>query len=128
MKKESFFKMGLGIFVFMLLAGTVAAQQIEVTGAVTDAHNGEPIPGVSVVQKNTMNGSITDSEGIYRIRVDRGSTIVFSFVGFIPEEIVVEAAGTYNVALRAAVFDVDEVVVTALGISRQKKSLGYTVS
>jgi TonB-linked SusC/RagA family outer membrane protein len=111
-----------------LYTGIVAAQQIEVTGVVTDVTTGEPVPGASVVQKNTTNGTITDVEGVYMLNVPQGATIVFSFVGFATQEIVADAAGTYNIQLEPAVFDVDEVVVTALGISRQKKALGYSVS
>jgi hypothetical protein len=107
-----------------LYTGIVAAQQIEVTGVVTDVTTGEPVPGASVVQKNTTNATITDVEGVYMLNVPQGATIVFSFVGFATQEIVADAAGTYNIQLEPAVFDVDEVVVTALGISRQKKSLG----
>ena len=118
----------MGISVLLFCVGMVTAQQIDVSGVVTDAISGEPIPGVSVVQKNTMIGTITDVDGVYRIEVERGSTIVFSFVGYLSKEVVVESAGTYNVVMESAMYDVDEVVVTALGISRQKKSLGYTVS
>lgn len=118
----------MGISVLLFCVGMVTAQQIDVSGVVTDAISGEPIPGVSVVQKNTMIGTITDVDGVYRIEVERGSTIVFSSVGYLSKEVIVESAGTYNVVLESAMYDVDEVVVTALGISRQKKSLGYTVS
>lgn len=128
MKKRQFFKKWLVATVLLLYAGIVAAQQIEVTGVVTDVTTGESIPGVSVVQKNTMHGTITNGEGVYMLSVPQGATIVFSFVGFATQEVVVEEAGTYNVQMEPAVFNVDEVVVTALGISRQKKSLGYTVT
>lgn len=128
MKNRGFFKKWLGISVLLFCVGMVTAQQIDVSGVVTDAISGEPIPGVSVVQKNTMIGTITDVDGVYRIEVERGSTIVFSSVGYLSKEVIVESAGTYNVVLESAMYDVDEVVVTALGISRQKKSLGYTVS
>lgn len=128
MKNRGFFKKWLGISVLLFCVGMVTAQQIDVSGVVTDAISGEPIPGVSVVQKNTMIGTITDVDGVYRIEVERGSTIVFSSVGYLSKEVVAESAGTYNVVMESAMYDVDEVVVTALGISRQKKSLGYTVS
>ena len=93
MKNRGFFKKWLGISVLLFCVGMVTAQQIDVSGVVTDAISGEPIPGVSVVQKNTMIGTITDVDGVYRIEVERGSTIVFSSVGYLSKEVVAESAG-----------------------------------
>ncbi|PWE01090.1 SusC/RagA family TonB-linked outer membrane protein [Marinilabilia rubra] len=128
MKKKLLLKKWLITALMLLYAGFIAAQQIEISGIVTESSNGSPIPGVSVVEKGTTNGTITDLEGNYSLSISDGATVVFSFVGFATQEIVPEASGALNIQMEPAVFDVDEVVVTALGVSREKKALGYSVS
>nr|WP_321410678.1 SusC/RagA family TonB-linked outer membrane protein [uncultured Carboxylicivirga sp.] len=109
-------------------AGVMFAQGKNVTGKVTSSEDGMPIPGVSVVEKGTTNGTITGVDGVYNLNVAQGSVLIFSFVGMTSQEVTVGTATTYNVALDPEVFGVDEVVVTALGLSREKKALGYTVT
>lgn len=128
MKKKFYFTTWIATAFLLLFTGFVSAQQIEISGVVTESANGASIPGVSVVEKNTTNGTMTDLDGNYSLSVAEGATVVFSFVGFSTQEIVPEASGTYNIQMEPAVFDVDEVVVTALGVSREKKALGYSVS
>jgi len=122
MKKISFL---LVIFVFGLHA--VRAQTREITGIVTSADDGSTIPGVSVTVKGTTLGTITDLDGNYRIKVPQNAqTLVFSFVGMQSREMPV-TGNSLNVQLEAEIQGINEVVVTALGISREKKSLGYAV-
>ncbi len=128
MKKNHYLKKWIITSLLFLYAGLMFGQQVEITGTVTEVSTGVPVPGVSVVEENTANGTITDLDGRYTLNVTEGATVVFSFVGFAKQELVPDASGTYNIQMEPAVFDVDEVVVTALGISREKKSLGYTVS
>jgi len=115
--------------VMLLLSVSIAfAQDVTISGTVKGAEDGMPIPGVSVVQKGTTNGTITDIDGNYSITAPTGSVIAFTFVGMKAQEVTVGAQTTVNISLESAAVDVDEVVVTALGISREKKSLGYAVT
>ena len=100
------------------------AQTKTVTGTVTDG-SGVPLPGVNIVVENSTTGTQTDFDGNYSIDVETGETLVFSYVGFQEEKRVIGASNTINISLQAGEA-LDEVVVTALGISREKKSLGYS--
>ncbi len=117
------------LFATLILgAGVLFAQEINVQGTITSSEDGLPIPGVSIVQKGTANGTITDIDGKYNLMVPQGSVLVFSFVGMKAQEVTTTSATTYNVTLDPDVTGLDEVVVTALGISREKKALGYAVT
>ena len=102
---------------------TATAQQI--TGSVSD-DNGIPLPGASIVIEGTSDGATTNFDGNFTIDVSQGSTLVISYVGYESQEIVV-GSSPINVQL---ISDnaLDEVVVTALGLTREKKSLGYSVT
>ncbi len=102
-------------------------QQGAVTGTVTDS-SGEPLPGVTVVIKGTAQGTITNAEGEYLLaNVPDNASLVFSFVGMQAQEIPVSGNRSINVTLSDESIDIDEVVVTALGIKREQKALGYSV-
>ena len=102
-------------------------QEKEVTGRVTDS-SGEPLPGVTVLVKGTTNGTITDFDGNYTIsNVSSDGTLVFSFVGMQSQELVVGNQSTFNVVMEEAMVGINEVVVTALGIERESKTLSYNV-
>ena len=104
----------------------IVQQQIQ--GKVTD-ENGTPLPGVSVIEKGTSNGATTDFDGNYNISVSNETAILeFSYLGFASEEVVVANQTTINISLAEDAESLDEIVVTALGISRKKKSLGYSVT
>jgi TonB-linked SusC/RagA family outer membrane protein len=105
----------------------VHAQDIQIKGTVTSIENGEPLPGVSVVVKGTRIGMATDVNGEYSMTVPSDATLVFSAVGMKSQEIQVAGQSVIDLALEAELIGLDEVVVTALGISREKKSLGYAV-
>lgn len=110
---------------FALLSSAYAQQTV--TGLVTD-EDGLGIPGVSVVQKGTNNGSITNIDGKYSVNVPEDAVIVFSFVGMKTVEEQVAGRSNIDVALVTDAVGIDEVVVTALGIKRDKKALGYSMS
>jgi TonB-linked SusC/RagA family outer membrane protein len=120
-----------GAFIMMpaikVLAGTGDQQSITVTGNVkSDA--GEFLPGVSIIVKGTSTGVITNVDGNYSITVPNAqSVLVFSFVGMETQEVPVEGRSKIDVILKTSSIGVDEVVVTALGIKREEKSLGYSV-
>ncbi len=118
----------LSLLLFMLwLVGQLHAQT-NVNGTVTNP-SGEPVPGVTVVVKNFTNaGTITDENGKYTITVpNEGKELVFSFVGMKTKVVAINGRSQIDVQLQFADIAMDEVVVTALGVTRDKKSLGYAV-
>ncbi len=114
----------------VLLCGlhVVFAQSRSITGTVTDSDDGSTLPGVSVVVKGTSIGTVTDIDGKFSLNVTKDAkTLRFTFVGFEPKEVELGATSNYAVKLAKTDVSVDEIVVTAMGISKQKKSLGYAV-
>ena len=97
-----------------------------VTGVVSDASTGEPLPSVSVKEKGTSNAAITNFDGKYSIKAGTNAVLVFSSMGYASQEVSVTGS-TLNVSLAISASKLDEVVVTALGISREKKSVGYAI-
>lgn len=102
------------------------AQERTITGKVTAADDGSPLPGVNVSVKNSNRGTNTDNNGQYRITASANETLIFSFVGAMTQEIAVGSRTTINVALRNDARQLEEVVVTALGITKEKKGLGFS--
>lgn len=113
--------------VFLVSTQGLFAQEQTVTGTVTDAESGMPLPGVTVIQKDTSKGTSTDFDGVYTLDVPEDAVLVFSMVGFLTQEVPVSGT-TINVQLEISTESLDEVVVTALGLTREKKSLGYAVT
>lgn len=112
---------------FMLFGFSAFAQELSISGKVTDPDNG-PIPGVNVLVKGTTQGTITDIEGNYRINVSEDDeTLVFSFVGYETQEVAINSRTTVDVSLALDARELGEVVVTALGVERETKALGYSV-
>lgn len=111
---------------FITLSFGFLYAQKTVSGTVLD-ETGTPLPGASVVVKGTTNGTSTDFDGKFSLNVsDDAQTLVISFIGFITKEAAI-TDGTINITLQADVSALDEVVVTALGIKREEKALGYAV-
>lgn len=110
---------------FALISSAYA--QETVTGVVTGT-DGIGIPGVTVMEKGTVNGTITDLDGNYSIRVSSDAAIVFSFVGMQSVDETVDGRSTIDVTMTESQIGLEEVVVTALGISKEKKALGYSVT
>jgi hypothetical protein len=108
----------------LLFFGQTYAQDRTVTGTVTAKDDGQPLPGVVVKVKGTQTGSSTDAFGKYSIKVPGGGSLVFSFIGYNSLE-ATPANDVLNVSLVPNVKQLGEVVVTALGTTREKKSLGY---
>ncbi|MET6999623.1 SusC/RagA family TonB-linked outer membrane protein [Chitinophaga defluvii] len=105
------------------------AQTRTISGKVTDAKDGSPLPGVTVVVKGTTKGVFTIGDGTYRItEVSPGSVLVFSFVGYLNREMTIGAGNNIDVALETDKKQLGEIVVTAVGIKRSEKSLGYSLS
>ncbi|MEM9144166.1 MAG: SusC/RagA family TonB-linked outer membrane protein, partial [Bacteroidota bacterium] len=113
-------------WILLLLPMAMAAQDITVSGTVTDAIAGMPVPGASIVEKNTPNGVATDFDGNYSIQVPEGSTLVFSSVGYLTQEIVVGGQSTLNVVLEEDTAQLDEVVVVGFGTQKEESVTGAT--
>lgn len=101
-----------------------SAQDVTVSGIIKDAENA-PLPGANIVVKGTTNGTVSDNNGKYTISAPKGATLVVSFVGFTNQEIVIGNQTQIDVTLSDDVLAA--VVVTALGVSRKERSLGYAV-
>lgn len=101
------------------------AQSISVTGKVTSAEDGFPLPGVTVKVKNGTAAVSTDNNGVYRINASVGQVLVFTFVGMVKQEITVGNNPNIPVKMATEAGSINEVVVTAFNINRDKASLGY---
>lgn len=123
MKKKLFVTFTL----ILTLLGSVFAQQRTVTGTVTAVSDGLPLPGVTVVVKEAGTvGTVTDVDGEYSIQIPAGAeNLVFSFIGMEPMTVRIGTSNIVNVALETSTESLDEVVVTALGIQREVKALGF---
>lgn len=116
-------------FSFLLLAVIpLSAQTRVIKGKVTAADDGTSIPGVTVMVKGTTTGTQTNVDGNYEITVGSGTVLVFTYIGMISKEETVGNRSVVNVALESDERSLSEVVVTALGIQREQKALGYAVS
>ncbi len=120
----------LTLVLFLLFTGVFTYAQMEITGKVTNAETGDPIPGVSIVVKDDATiGTTSDMDGNYTLDgvPSDAEALVFSFVGMETKEVAIQGRSIINVELIPEVQEMEEVVVTALGITREKKALGYSV-
>ena len=118
------------MLVFLLFAGLnyAWAQTRTVHGKVTSSEDGSPIPGVTVQVKGTTVGTTTDLDGKYTLEFKAGyNTLVFSYVGMKTKEVTLGSQNEVDVVMQPDVLQIDQVVVTAIGITREKKALGYNV-
>jgi TonB-linked SusC/RagA family outer membrane protein len=113
---------------WLLLFVQLWAQSRTVTGRVTDAGNGQPLQSITVTVKETNTSTQTNADGDFTITAATGNTLVFSSVGFRTQEAVVGTGNTIAVSLQAQTSELSEVVVTALGVSREKRTLGYATT
>lgn len=110
----------------LFVCSSLQAQQMDIKGVVSD-QSGEPLPGVSISVKGTTSGTITDVNGQFTIQAKKGNTLVFSYIGYQKlEQKVLE--NSLKITLKENAVEVDEVVVTALGIRKEKKALAYSVT
>ena len=115
---------GILTLLLVLIVQLSFAQEKTISGTVAD-DTGLPLPGVNIIIKGTSTGTQSDFDGNYSIEAAVGQTLVYSYVGFETQEVAVGASNKMNVSMQAG-SALDEVVVTALGISREKQSLGYS--
>ena len=131
-KKRQCGRYVLSLLLSLLLVGNgfaIPLQDARVTGRVTSAEDNAGLPGVSVVVKGSQQGTITDAEGNYSISVpNSNATLVFSFIGFSEQEVALNGRTVVDLSLEPSMEQLNEVVVTALGIEREERSLGYDVA
>lgn len=121
-------KLHVGFLLMLLGHCTLFAQNVKVSGNVTSAADNSALVGISVLLKGTNNGTTSNAAGEYSITAPATGTLVFSFVGFEKQEIAINNQSVINVVLKEDDQQLNEVVVTALGVKREKKQLGYSVS
>lgn len=128
MKKNLLFK-SLAVLLLLFSGVGAYAQQVTVSGKVTGSDDGLGIPSVNVrVKGTTSQGTVSDADGNYEIVTSEGATLVFSFIGYTAKEVVVGNQTTINVVLVPESTALEDVVVTAFGVEREKKALGYSMT
>ena len=114
------------LFLLGFLGSIPLYAQQTVKGKVTSKEDGESLPGASILIQGTNTGTVTDIDGFYSLEVpNEDAVLVFSFIGFDSKSLPVGSATTLDVVLAASASSLDEIIVTAFGISQEKKSLGY---
>lgn len=115
----------VAVFLVALLSHCLAyGQGKTVTGKITDADTGEPLPGVTIVVKGTTNGTITSFDGEYSINVEEGQTLAFSFIGYTAREVAVATGNTIDLQLAPSIENLEEVVVIGYGQVRKEDATG----
>lgn len=121
-------KVTLLMALILFCSWQIALAQKTITGKVTDAKDGTTLPGVNIAVKGTTSGTVTDINGAYSLQLPAvAQSLVFSFLGYQGQEIVIGNQSTINVTLSVSAEQLEGVVVTALGIRREKKALGYSM-
>jgi TonB-linked SusC/RagA family outer membrane protein len=118
------FVLKMKIFLFFLLTSSISFAQNSISGKVSD-ENGDAMPGVSVVVKGSSAGTQTAADGTYSVKSTNGTALIFSFLGYKKTEVAIGGKSVINVSLETDASNLDEVIVTALGIEKSAKSLTY---
>jgi len=120
----------ISLFAFMLFFTAIAsAQSIEVRGTVIDIENQESLPGVSIIVKGTTQGVTTNMDGEYTLKVGQADAVlIFSFIGYQPQEVPVNGQTTINVSMKSSTSDLDEVMVIAYGTTKKSNLTGSAVA
>jgi TonB-linked SusC/RagA family outer membrane protein len=121
------YKYLFGIILSFIIVQTAAAQSAKISGVVTEKSNGQPIPGVSITVKGTNIGTQTDGNGKFSISAKPNDVLRIVSIGYSNQELKITTATTFSVQLEESSNALSEVVVTALNIPKEKKSLGYSV-
>jgi len=123
MRKLSF------LLVLLLLTAMQVLAQRTITGKVTSADDGNGIPGVTVLVKGTSTGVLTDLDGKYSISVPKSATMLqYTFVGMKPSEVTIGASDVYDIVMQTEATNIEGVVVTAFGITRQAREIGVSTA
>lgn len=115
------------VFLLLLTAASLFAQKSTISGVVTSSEDNLPVPGVNILIKGTLIGTITDFDGKFQLELQTpGDILVFSFIGFAKEEVKATPGTAMKIVLNPDMHQLDDVVVTALGIKRQEREIGYS--
>jgi TonB-linked SusC/RagA family outer membrane protein len=120
------FVLSMGL-ISLFTVNTTAQETVRIAGTVTSATDNTPLLGVNIVVKGTSRGMITDMEGKYNIEAASNATLLFSYIGFQNREVNVQGRNRIDIAMEESIEILEEAVVTALGIKREEKSLGFSV-
>ncbi len=110
----------------ILLAQSAVAQKISVSGQVKD--NVDPLPGTNIQIKGTTNGTVTDFDGNFTLEIDKGDVLIFSFIGYLPQEITPDGSGAIQVILLPDATEMEEVVVIGYGFVKKSDLTGSVTS
>jgi TonB-linked SusC/RagA family outer membrane protein len=124
MKQGYFLQKIPALLLVMLFSIYANAQELTVTGKVTDARDGSPLIGVTIIEKGTVNGTTSNFNGDYSLRVKSNSTLQFSYIGYESQEVVVADRTIINVVLKDAAEVLEEVVVVGYGTQRKRDVTG----
>ena len=124
MKKRALWLRYLVLFLAFASASVGYAQEVALTGVVTDASDGSTIPGVTVVIKGTTTGTVTDIDGKYSLKVKSGDAIVFSYVGYTSQEVAYAGQKTLDISLATGVKSLNELVVIGYGSVKKQDATG----
>lgn len=116
------------LLLLLLIGASAWAQEVRVSGRVTSADDGSALPGVNIAEKGTNNGTISDANGNYGLSVKSGSTLVFSFVGYASQEVVVGGRTSIDVVLETDILALSEIVVVGYGQQEKKDVTGSVVA
>lgn len=125
---RKFLSIAFSLALMLGITSAAQSQQRVLKGKVTASSDGLAMPGVTILDKSNQSGTTTDVDGMYSISVTENSVLVFSFIGFTSQEFTVGNQSELNVVLDESASDLSEVVVTAFGLERDKKALGYSVT
>lgn len=128
MKRKITLKGSLVLLLGFLFVVNMNAQQKEVRGTVTDADNGMPLPGATVVIEGTSEGTATNVDGQFSIRASQGDVLVVTFVGYTSQEVIVTEMNAYDIALLPSALEVDELVVIGYGKVKKSDATGSVTS
>ena len=116
------------ILLWCLIVPPVMAQKRTISGLVTEKSTNEPLPGVTVIEKGTSNGTVTNLDGEFNLSVNVGATLQFSFIGMLTQDVVVGNLSMVHVALESVVSQVDEIVVVGYGTQKKANLTGAVAS
>jgi TonB-dependent starch-binding outer membrane protein SusC len=128
MKKKLLHRLFIAMPLLFFVCLLTYAQTTTVTGKVTDLSDNSPLPGVNILVKGTTIGTVTDSGGNYSINVDSGGTLVFSFIGYLTEEVPVNNKSTIDLVMSPDIKTLSEVIVVGYGTQRKIENTGSVAS
>ncbi len=111
-----------------LFAIPLLAQNLAITGKITSSEDGSVLPGVTILIKGTTQGTTTNADGTFQINAAKGNVLLVSFIGFVTESVKLENQTALNLALKPDASQLQEIVVTAQGIRKNQREIGYAIS